>query len=399
MDNKKVDILTKYFSPANAGIEVNITETYKILAKMGWQVTVHTSNDTLTESNVLPESDNIFDMEVKRYKFGKFGYFPKIDWDNTDLVCLHNFNVFFIFVLMYIGLRKLLGKKKFGVILTPHGGFNPEWSIYQKLMVIIKKTYHFTVGTFLLNFVVDRIRAVSNWERNEIISKGVRPDKVFTISNGLEDDAYKNLESLASDEIKDKVKKLGRYIIQIGRIYIIKNYETVIESMANIPSDIKFVIAGGVEGSNEYLNKLKKLAKELKVLDRIVFIGVVRGIDKYYLIKNAQMMVHMAIWESFCNVVHEGMSQGLVCLVANNTALPLLIKNGVNGYCIETKDHKTLAEKINYVLENKNHKEIKDMCNRNKKFGLEESWTSVAEKMNRMYEDVVGNIKQTNYDK
>ena len=104
-------------------------------------------------------------------------------------------------------------------------------------------------------------------------------------------------------------------------------------------------------------------------------------------------MVHMAIWESFCNVVHEGMSQGLVCLVANNTALPLLIKNGINGYCVETKDHKTLAKKINYVLENKNHQVVRDMCKRNKKFGLEESWTSVAEKMNMMYLDIVSKNK------
>ncbi len=389
MANKKIEVISKYFSPANAGIEVNITETYKILAKKGWDITVHTSTDTLTESNVLPLTDQILGMNVKRYKFAKLGYFPKLDWDNTDLVCFHNFNVFYFFILAYIGIRKVFGKKNFGVVVTPHGGFNPEWSIYPKLMVLIKKSYHFTIGTFLINNVVDRVRAVSEWERNELIKCNVSPKKVITISNGLEDDAYRDLESLAGSDIKKKVKDLGKYLIQVGRVYVIKNYETVIKSLVDIPNDVKFVIAGGVEGNNSYLESLKTLSRELKVEDRVVFLGVIRGVDKYYLIKNAQMMVHMAIWESFCNVVHEGMSQGLVCIVANNTALPLLIKDGVNGYCVETKDSKTLSEKINFVLENQKNKIIVDMKERNRKFGLEESWTSVANKMDKLYKSLL----------
>ncbi len=58
------------------------------------------------------------------------------------------------------------------------------------------------------------------------------------------------------------------------------------------------------------------------------------------------MMVHMAIWESFCNVVHEGMSQGLVCIVADNTALPYLIKNGVHGWCVPTRDEKHYLKRL-----------------------------------------------------
>lgn len=389
MHKGKIDVITKYFSPANAGIEVNVTETYKILAQKGWDVTVHTSTDTLTDKNVLSNSDHILGMKVMRYKFGRLGFFPKINWKETDLVCLHNFNVFFFFILVYVGLRKILGLKSFGIVVTPHGGFNPEWSIYPKLMVMIKQSYHFTIGTFLLNTVVDKVRAVSEWERNEIVSKKVNKKKVEVISNGLEDEAYVDQDKHASKEIKKTVKNLGRYIVQIGRIYIIKNYETVIRSLPGLPSDVKFVIAGGVEGNDMYLKGLKKLSKELGVQNRVIFLGVIRGVDKYYLIKNAQMMVHMAIWESFCNVVHEGMSQGLVCIVANNTALPLLIKDNVNGYCVETKDYKALSKKINFVLDHKKTKIIREIEQRNKVFGLEESWVNVAEKMEKMYKKII----------
>jgi glycosyltransferase involved in cell wall biosynthesis len=75
----------------------------------------------------------------------------------------------------------------------------------------------------------------------------------------------------------------------------------------------------------------------------------------------------------------------LVCIVANNTALPFLIKDQVNGYCIETKDYKEVANKINFVLENKDTPFIKDMEKRNREYGLKNSWKEVAERMFKFY--------------
>ena len=42
---KKIHVITKYFYPVAAGIETNILETYSVLVKKGWDVTVHTSKD------------------------------------------------------------------------------------------------------------------------------------------------------------------------------------------------------------------------------------------------------------------------------------------------------------------------------------------------------------------
>ncbi len=385
---KVVQVIEKYFFPVTAGIEVNMHETYKVLAREGWDVTFHTSKDTLTEKNILPDSEVISGMSVRRYLYGKFGYFPTLDWDRSDLICLHNFNVFpHFWVLAYTLFRKLIGKKYYRLVLTPHGGFTPEWSVFPVFARFVKYIYHFTIGTLLINLVVDGVRAVSEWERDQIISKGVDRKKVVVIENGLEDEAFEDLEDKASESIKEKVNSLGRYILQIGRVYPIKNYETVIKSLPNIPADIKYVIAGPVELNSHagYMEKLKVLIKELGLQDRVVFIGVIKGVDKYYLIKNAVLMVHMAVWESFCNVVHEGMSQGLVCIVANNTALPYLIKDGINGYLINTFDYKSLAAKINQVLEGMSSENIKAIRENAFKFGRNNTWSDVAHRMGDFY--------------
>jgi len=172
--------------------------------------------------------------------------------------------------------------------------------------------------------------------------------------------------------------------LQIGRIHTIKNFETTIKALAKLPKDIKFVIAGPV-GEPDYKAGLEALIKELGLQDRVIFFGTVFGAEKYYLIKNAQMMVHMAIWESYCNVVHEGMSQGLVCVVADNTALPLLIKDGVNGYCLPAKDVNRLADKIQFVLDNESSPEIKAIKKTNKESVKAHSWSNVAKKMEAWY--------------
>ncbi len=384
-EKKIVHVIEKYFIPVTAGIEVNTHETYKVLVKGGWDIIMHTTTDTLTEKNVLKSEEIISGINVNRYNYGPMGYWPKIDWQKADFVCLHNFNILPHFAIMAFALiLKIFGKKKFKLFLTPHGGFNPEWSIYDLPTRLVKSTYHYTLGTLMINLVVDGVRAVSEWEKEQIVAKGVNKEKVVVIDNGLENEAFEDVDAKASALVKTHVNQFGRYIIQIGRIYKIKNNETTIKALTKLPKDVKYLLVGPV-GEESYKTMLINLAKSLGVEDRVIFYGISKGIDKYYLIKHSQMMVHMALWESFCNVVHEGLSQGKVCIVANNTALPYLIKDNETGYLIETKDSDALAKKINYVLEHSNSDEIKQIENNSREFGLRNTWEEVAKRMHDFY--------------
>ncbi len=390
---KTVHIIVKYFFPVTAGIETNVAQTYSRLVKNGWNVILHTSRDTYLEKDVLPEREKILGIDVRRYSFKQWGFFPKIDYKNADVIALHNFDIFpHLHLLLKYSLMKIVGQKKFALFETPHGGFNPEWTLFSFTEKLIKKTYHETLGKWLINFVVDGVRAVSEWERFELIKSGVNEKKVRTISNGLEDEAFDNIEKKASPGIKKLTKTYGRYLFGNARIYEIKNQETIIKALPLIPKDVVFVNIGTVGSTignklsnDKYLIHLKKLAKKLKVSDRVIFPGVVKGADKYYLFKNAVAFVHMAIWESFCNVVHEAISQGQVCIVANNTALPFLVKDNVNGFLVPTHDYKELAKKINFVLDEKNKNEIQKIKSFNLKHGKENSWANVSKRMESFY--------------
>jgi glycosyltransferase involved in cell wall biosynthesis len=385
MKNKHIDIIVKYFYPVAAGIETNIYQTHKYFLKRGWSVTVHTSKDTLTEKNALKDLEEIDGIKIKRYDYGKFGFFPDIDWRNTNVVSLHNFNIFpHLQIMLYVIWLKILGKKNFIFSLTPHGGFNPDFRIFPRWIGYLKQLYHYTIGTLLINLSLDIVRAVSEWEKIEIIKKGVSKKKVITVINGAEDEAYLDIDKLASKEIKNKVNSYGKYLLQMGRIYMIKNNETAIRALTLLPKDINLVLAGPV-GDEQYKASLDALIKDLGLAKRVFFHGVVRGVDKYYLIKHSETMVHMAIWESFCNVVYEALGQGLVPVVANNTALIYLVRNNVNGYTVEDKDYISVAEKIDFVMKNKNSRNMVEMSKRNKEFGLSHSWKKVSEIMEKEY--------------
>ena len=227
-----IDIVVKYFYPVAAGIETNIMETYSVLVKRGWRVTIHTSKDEYLTKNSLADREMIRGMSVRRYPFTSefLGFTPDIDWQHTSVVALHNFNVYFWRLLLYSLWLKITNRKHFALIVTPHGGFNPEWSMYSAVTKLIKIPYHYILGTALINSAVDRVRAVSEWEKEELIKKGVRPRKVAVIANGIENEAYTDVDSKASADIKKTVKKLGRYLIQVGRVYPIKNYESTIRA-------------------------------------------------------------------------------------------------------------------------------------------------------------------------
>lgn len=382
---KLIHILTPSFFPNVAGMEINILEVYRVFAKKGWRVVVHTSKNTLNQRNILPDRDIISGISVRRYKAGNFGFIPKFDWTKTDIVALHNFDLFiYTRIFLYAWFLKILRKKNFTLILVPHGVLSPEWKWFSKQGAFLRKIIYPVICVFLINQTVDGIRTVSEWEKSKLIKMGVKPGLIMTITNGIEKIAFSNIDQQANINIKKTVEKLGRYIIQIGRINREKNYEAVIKVLQKLPSDVKFVIVGPAQ-DNHYREYLEELAKKLNLEKRVVFLDTICGHDKYYLIKHAKMMVHMARWESFCNVVHEAMSQGLVCVVANKMALPYLVENGVNGYCVNPDDFESLAEKINFVLNNHNSSIIKSIKEKCSNFAKNHTWENVASQVENFY--------------
>ena len=384
----KIDVVTKYFYPVSAGIETNIIETYAVLAASGWDVTLHTSNTTLDHEIVLPPHEIIRGIKVRRYEVGFFGFKPKIDYLTTKLICLHNFNIFpHLNILIKAMIDSVLRQKTYGIFLTPHGGFTPEWPTFSLVVRLVKRLYHESIGKYLINHVVDGVRAISTWEYNELYDIGIKKSIIIKIENGLDPVAKLDHSKIASTQIEHQIVTNSPYILSIGRISRIKNYETTIKALSLSKAKLNYLIVGPIEES-EYKNELVVLIKSLKLNDRVKFLGVVNGHDKYKLIYKAVAFVHMARWESFCNVVYEAMSLGKLCVVAENTALLSLIDGGRLGVLTPTFNTIKLANILNNVTKANSPTYASCISALKKKsFPI---WSDTAKNMNNIYIKIIG---------
>jgi len=354
-----------------------------------WNVTIHASTNTITKKDVLKKRAVMGNMLVRRSTSGFFGFQPKIQWEKTDLVCLYDFKLFpHVFVLLKTFFLKISGNKKYAMMFIPSGGFNPYWKKYGRFRRWGKQLYHRFIGRFLINLTADGILASSLWEKRSMIKQGIRRELIVVIPNGVEMEAFEDYEKKASEQIKKSVKDYGTYILQIGRIHPVKNYETAIRALTYLPNSVNLVIAGPV-GDADYFESLKILTAKYDVTNQVFFHDTVRSFDKYYLIKHAQMMLHTAIWDAFGTVIFEGMSQGLVCLAPENSAMTDIIKDEVNGFLIPAKDDLIIGKKINYILKHKKSSQIQHMIKQSMRIGQKYKEDTLQRKLEILYSSVL----------
>lgn len=383
MEKKRIEIISDNFYPVLGGGSFDILTVHSKLAVRGWDIYVHSSNNTYSEKNVLKDTDEVNNIKIRRYTNRIYGFFPKIDWKNTNYIILNNFNIFpHFYILLWSRVLKLFGRKTFTIVLVPYTGYTPIWSAFSKPAAFIKKLYHQTLGLYFVNTVVDGIRAISDWEVNLLLEAKVKT-RIEVIKCGLEDQAFGNIEADASANIKDLVSKTGPYMVQIGRVHKLKNYEASIRALTKVDG-IKLIIIGPDHGK-EYKNFLLSLIKELKLQDRVIFAGVVPIMDKFYLLKKSVLAIHTSLYEGFGIAVYEAMSQGCVCLVSNNTAVDDLIQEGINGYRVAPHDYETFAKRIKYVLDNRNSPEINKISENNIKATRNASWDVIAKQVEDFY--------------
>lgn len=80
-----------------------------------------------------------------------------------------------------------------------------------------------------------------------------------------------------SEQIKEKYGlDKDDYILYLGRLVPEKGEHYLVEAFKNVHTNKKLVIAGGASDTDEYMEKLKKLASED---ERIIFTRICSGKD------------------------------------------------------------------------------------------------------------------------
>lgn len=186
--------------------------------------------------------------------------------------------------------------------------------------------------------------AVSNRIKNELISRGIKQNKISVIYNGIKDPINTNQVFNLSKQIQhDGIIN----IICIGRLIPLKRFDLVIDSI-NILRDkypnLHLIIAGS--GSLE--SDLKRRIDELELEDRVHIIGHIRNTEDLY--REASLFVLSSQTEGSPIALIEAMAFSVPIITTSVGAIPEMVQFGKEAYIIPPDNLSALTEAIDYLV-------------------------------------------------
>jgi glycosyltransferase involved in cell wall biosynthesis len=223
---------------------------------------------------------------------------------------------------------------------------------------------------------VDLVIAVSKTTKKSLLHKtNLNDDKVKVLYNFVNSSRFKK------DKGEQAKNKDGKFIIGfVGRLSKVKNCKTFIKSLKHLDFHFEALIAG--VGSEE--KELKELTNDLKLEDRVRFLGFVKKIEEIY--SKLDLLVIPSLLEPFGLVALEAQTLGIPIVCSKIPTFKEIYKNKENCLFFNTKDHKDLAKKINYLKSNESliKKLKKNSIDNAKKYKLQ----NYVKKMNKIYEKI-----------
>lgn len=134
------------------------------------------------------------------------------------------------------------------------------------------------------------------------------------------------------------------YILFLGRLVPEKGISYLIKAFKNVTTDKKLVIAGGSSDSDNFVSKLKILAKDDS---RIIFTGFVQGQILEELYSNAYIYTLPSNLEGMPLSLLEAMSYGNCCLVSDIPECVEVVEN--NALIFKKSDEEDLRKNYNML--------------------------------------------------
>jgi glycosyltransferase involved in cell wall biosynthesis len=177
--------------------------------------------------------------------------------------------------------------------------------------------------------------------------------KMVTVHNAIDLEEFDKSPIASSIRKEFNIDTNTLILACIGRVEERKGHEYLIHAVKNI-DDIKLIIAG--KGEEAYFKKLQGIIDDLKVSDRIIFAGYREDIPS--ILKEIDILVFPTIsGEGFSRVILEAMAAGKPVIATDQAGNPEAVIDGVTGYIVPVRDSKSLAERIDDLIKDKEKRE------------------------------------------
>lgn len=312
--------------------------------------------------------------------------FHNFQIENLSIFLASGLWTFFISIVREASKNDLLVAQNpfFGSFLVVIGA-----KLVRKPVLISIHGYEFTVRQrqFIFRKFVcknaDFIRVNSDIVRKTVISWGIDPKKITIIEDRVDCDHFN--PEIDGTEIRNTLGKYRKIAISVGSLIEIKGFDTLLEAVKIVKkSENNFLVM--ILGDGEQKEFLQKKAKELGILDSVVFMGNIpyENIPKYY--AASDLFVHPSYVESMGRVILEAQASGKPVVATNIGGIPEAASK--SAILVPSKDPKLLADGILKVL--KSQDLAKSMSYEGRKFVLDnfEFWKQ-EKKLVEFYEKCI----------
>ena len=245
--------------------------------------------------------------------------------DEYDIAHVHLFPAQY-----WVVLAKIISFSKIKLFFTEHSTSNRRMEL--PLISILDRVFYSSYRKIIaisegVNDSV--IRHLRSDDKNIVILNGINLTKVNLATKNLTKDSLFHHDN-------------NKLLIQVGGFRIQKDQDTTIRSLQYLPSNFHLLLVGVGEREKQ----LKKLVIQLKLEDRVHFMGVRK--DVFSILKNIDVVIVSSHQEGFGLAAVEGMAAKKPVIASDVPGLSEVVKGA--GVLFELGNAKELAERIQELL-------------------------------------------------
>lgn len=279
------------------------------------------------------------------------------------------------------GWAALKFKKKFPEVkylLTLQEG-DSEWDIWWRTFLIrpiYKNIYR----------RADHIQAISSFLAKRAKKLGARC-AVEVVGNGIADVVARE-SAQGGRPRQSQVNQDGnvKKIITVSRLVKKNGIKNLIESFQILVTRYSLPVTLKIVGDGPLRPDLEKLARDFKIDKQTEFVGNIHNQKVYEFLSQADVFVRPSLSEGLGNAFLEAMAVGVPVIATPVGGIPDFLKDGETGWFCKVKDPASIAEKIAYILDEKNKDEVARVVENARKMVEEKyNWNNIAISMGRIF--------------
>lgn len=253
--------------------------------------------------------------------------------EKIDVMHAHQYTPFF-----YAALSRIFNNTDYRLIFTEHGRHYPDH------IGAVRRN----VNRMILSRYADVINACCRFSANALAVKdGFSCKPIDVIENGIDFQRYQSSVNKYASKLKLGLAPEKRYIACVARFHPVKDHFTLIKSFANLADDISDVELLLI-GDGELRESLTQLCSELKISDRVQFLGIRSDVAE--ILQAVDIFSLTSLCEAASLTVLEAMASGLPVVITDVGGNPEMVRDGIEGFLTPRQDVQAIASAFKKLL-------------------------------------------------